>query len=86
MRELRDRIHDLGDAGKGRHAFGEGAQAHHVCPVKDGGTDVLANCVNLCASCHYSAHEGGNYRFGSIIGRARAIGTSRADMTRRGHL
>jgi hypothetical protein len=25
--------------------------------------------VILCRSCHYSAHEGGNYRYGTVLGR-----------------
>jgi len=36
--------------------------------VKFGGTDSLDNCVILCQSCHYSVHEGGNYRFGIVEG------------------
>ena len=63
------RIAALGNAGREEHAYGEGAQAHHVKHVKFGGTAALSNCVILCTSCHYSAHEGGNYRFGTVIGR-----------------
>jgi 5-methylcytosine-specific restriction endonuclease McrA len=59
----------LGRAGETSHRFGEGAQAHHIKHVKFGGTDLLDNCVILCQSCHYSAHEGGNYRFGTVVGR-----------------
>ena len=58
----------LGNAGKQDHRYGEGAQAHHVRHIKYGGTSALHNCVILCQSCHYSAHEGGNYRFGTVIG------------------
>ncbi|MFZ2031628.1 MAG: HNH endonuclease signature motif containing protein [Vitreimonas sp.] len=54
----------LGAAGRDQHKFGEGARAHHMRHVKEGGSDVVENCVILCESCHYSAHEGGNYRFG----------------------
>lgn len=58
----------LGQAGKSTHKFGEGAQAHHIRHIKLGGTEALDNCVILCQSCHYSAHEGGNYRLGMIPG------------------
>ena len=63
------RITQLGEAGRAGHRFGEGAQAHHVRHVKFGGTDTVHNCVILCQSCHYSVHEGGNYRFGTVQGR-----------------
>jgi NAD(P)-dependent dehydrogenase (short-subunit alcohol dehydrogenase family) len=33
-----------------------------------GGTNEPSNCVVVCWSCHYSVHEGGNYRFGSVSG------------------
>jgi 5-methylcytosine-specific restriction endonuclease McrA len=62
-------IASLGNSGRMTHAYGEGAQAHHIRHVKFGGTNVLGNCVILCWSCHYSVHEGGNYRFGTVIGR-----------------
>lgn len=62
-------ISHLGDAGRGNHSYGEGAQAHHVLHVKFGGTASLSNCVVICWSCHYSAHEGGNYRWGTVIGK-----------------
>ncbi len=62
-------IHGLGNSGRGAHEFGEGAQAHHVTHVKFGGHASVDNCVILCQSCHYSAHEGGNYRFGAVVGR-----------------
>jgi hypothetical protein len=39
--------------------------------VKVGGTASLDNCVILCEACHYCAHEGGNYRFGTVIGEKR---------------
>ena len=60
----------LGKAGRAEHKYGEGAQAHHVRHVKFGGSDARDNCVILCQSCHYSVHEGGNYRFGTVIGTA----------------
>ena len=59
-------IHALGEPGRGKHAFGERAEAHHMLHVKAGGTDTLDNCVVLCQSCHYSAHEGGTYRYGTV--------------------
>ncbi len=51
------------------HAFGEGAQAHHLVHVKHFGSDRVDNCVILCTSCHYSAHEGGNFRHGHELGQ-----------------
>ena len=63
------RISALGTAGRGDHKYGEGAQAHHLRHIKFGGSDAVTNCVILCQSCHYSAHEGGNYRFGTVVGR-----------------
>lgn len=35
--------------------------------VKAGGANALDNCVVLCGSCHYSAHEGGAYRHGTVV-------------------
>jgi 5-methylcytosine-specific restriction endonuclease McrA len=61
-------ISKLGEAGRANHKFGEGAQAHHIKHVKFGGSGDVSNCVVLCKSCHYSAHEGGNYRFGTVVG------------------
>lgn len=62
-------ISGLGQTGQSSHLFGEGAQAHHVWHLKSGGPASLDNCVILCQSCHYSAHEGGNYRYGTVEGR-----------------
>ena len=59
----------LGDAGRAEHRFGEGAQAHHIKHHKHGGDDSESNCVILCWSCHYSVHEGGRYRTGSVDGK-----------------
>jgi 5-methylcytosine-specific restriction endonuclease McrA len=61
-------ILQIGDAGRSGHFFGEGAQAHHIKHVKFGGSNELENCVIICQSCHYSVHEGGNYRFGTVTG------------------
>ena len=61
-------VFGLGNSGRGSHNFGEGAQAHHVKHIKFGGTAAVDNCAILCQSCHYSAHEGGNYRFGKVVG------------------
>jgi 5-methylcytosine-specific restriction endonuclease McrA len=66
-------IFGLGNSGQGDHKFGEGAQAHHVIHIKSGGTAAVDNCVILCKSCHYSAHEGGNYRFGNVVGKRSAF-------------
>ncbi len=62
------RITQLGEAGRAEHPFGEIAHAHHVRHAKFGGTNLLENCVILCESCHYCAHEGGNYRHGTVVG------------------
>jgi hypothetical protein len=62
------RIFDLRKAGRENHKFGEVAHAHHIKHAKFGGKGDLNNCVILCWSCHYSAHEGGNYRFGTVVG------------------
>lgn len=61
-------ISAIGEAGRATHAYGESAQAHHIQHHKHGGDDSLANCIVLCWSCHYSAHEGGNYRHGRVDG------------------
>jgi len=61
-------ISAIGNAGQAAHKFGEGAQAHHIKHAKFGGTNHVDNCVALCQSCHYSVHEGGNYRFGTVVG------------------
>jgi 5-methylcytosine-specific restriction endonuclease McrA len=60
-------IFSLGNAGRSKHKYGEGAQAHHRRNVKAGGSASVQNCVILCTSCHYCAHEGGNYRFGTVV-------------------
>jgi 5-methylcytosine-specific restriction endonuclease McrA len=65
-----ERIAALGHAGQAEHRFGEGAHAHHMNHVKLGGARDVENCVILCWSCHYSAHEGGNYRRSEIVGAA----------------
>ena len=61
-------IHALGVSGQSQHRFGETVQAHHIRHAKRGGTNHIDNCVVLCQSCHYSVHEGGNYRFGWVEG------------------
>ena len=64
-----EHISRLGNAGQADHKYGEGAIAHHLRHIKFSGSDAVNNCVILCWSCHYSAHEGGNYRFGTVVGR-----------------
>lgn len=61
------RITALGNAGRETHAYGEGAQAHHMQPIRLGGLASLDNCVILCQACHYTAHEGGNYGSGTVV-------------------
>jgi len=55
------RIPKLGNAGAKDHYFGERAEAHHVRPVLAGGTAQVENCVILCRTCHYSAHQAGQW-------------------------
>ncbi|MCG7896107.1 MAG: HNH endonuclease signature motif containing protein [Candidatus Thiodiazotropha taylori] len=64
-------IASLNQIGKRIHQYGEGAHAHHIKPCQHGGTNHLSNCVILCESCHYSAHEGGHYRNNSdyLVGK-----------------
>jgi 5-methylcytosine-specific restriction endonuclease McrA len=62
------RIQKLGNAGRESHKFGEAAHAHHIRHIKMGGTAALGNCAIICWSCHYTAHEGGNYRHGTVVG------------------
>jgi 5-methylcytosine-specific restriction endonuclease McrA len=61
-------IKKLGEGGRASHEYGEIAHAHHIRHVKFGGRNDLNNCAIICQACHYSAHEGGNYRFGKVIG------------------
>jgi 5-methylcytosine-specific restriction endonuclease McrA len=61
-------IAEIGNGGRSSHRFGEGAHGHHVTHVKLGGSSAVENCVVLCQSCHYNAHEGGNYRWGTVQG------------------
>jgi 5-methylcytosine-specific restriction endonuclease McrA len=58
-----------GSCGRDLLTSGEGMQAHHIIHVKFGGSNLVDNCVVLCKACHYSVHEGGNYRYGTVIGR-----------------
>jgi hypothetical protein len=60
------RIWKPGNAGAMWHKFGERAEAHHVRPVRANGTATVDNCVIVCRSCHYSAHQGGRWRDISI--------------------
>ena len=50
-------------------AWGESAHAHHRRPIRCGGKATVHNCVILCESCHFSAHEGGNYAKGTVVGQ-----------------
>jgi 5-methylcytosine-specific restriction endonuclease McrA len=52
-----------------RNKYGERAEAHHIEHIKYGGLSSVENCVIICQSCHYSLHEGGNYRYGTVIGK-----------------
>ena len=61
-----EQIGELGQLGRKNHKYGEAAHAHHVTHVQQGGTNALFNCVILCESCHYTAHEGGYYRSQAI--------------------
>jgi 5-methylcytosine-specific restriction endonuclease McrA len=57
-----EKIISLGKAASSYHKFGEIAQAHHMKHCQLGGSSDLSNCVILCYSCHYSVHNGGDYR------------------------
>lgn len=59
-------IADLGQAGQSEHDYGEPAEAHHMQHRKLGGADFVDNCVVICRSCHYTAHEGGAFRGGQL--------------------
>jgi 5-methylcytosine-specific restriction endonuclease McrA len=62
-------IHGLGESGRADHRFGEAVHAHHALHIKSGGDNSVSNCVIICQSCHYNAHEGGNYRTGTVQGQ-----------------
>jgi len=62
-----ERIVGLDIESRQQHKFGESAHAHHILHIKFGGTNSVENCAILCSSCHYSAHEGGNYRRGTVV-------------------
>lgn len=59
-------ISQLGETGRMQNRFAEIGHAHHLRHASAGGTGDLFNCVILCQSCHYTVHEGGNYRFGTV--------------------
>jgi hypothetical protein len=59
-------IGQIGEAGQASHRFGERAEGHHLIPNKKGGPVTIENCVVLCRTCHYSAHQGGRWRDTSI--------------------
>jgi hypothetical protein len=59
-------ISDIGERGRETHRFGERVEGHHVIPHKLGGPISCENCVVLCRSCHYSAHQAGHWRDASI--------------------
>jgi 5-methylcytosine-specific restriction endonuclease McrA len=61
-------LFDSNETGEPAQEFLAGAHAHHIKHVKFGGTNHLDNCVVLCQPCHYSVHEGGNYRRGTVVG------------------
>jgi 5-methylcytosine-specific restriction endonuclease McrA len=55
-------IESLRQIGQISHKYGEGARAHHMRHCQMGGTNEESNCVILCEACHYSVHNGGDYR------------------------
>ena len=57
-----EKITSLNQIGKKSHKYGEGAHGHHMKHDQQGGTNLLNNCVILCESCHYTVHNGGNYK------------------------
>ena len=54
------------DAEEEDETLGKAAHAHHMRHRKSNGANGVENCVILCKPCHYSVHEGGNYRFGTV--------------------
>lgn len=52
-------------------AWEESAHAHHLRFMRKQGDGTVENCVILCSSCHYNAHEGGRYgeRKGEVVGQ-----------------
>ena len=61
------RIHGIYKIDAAHHKFGEHAEAHHIRHVQQGGTNAVFNCIIICKACHYSVHEGGNYRSKDIL-------------------
>jgi 5-methylcytosine-specific restriction endonuclease McrA len=61
------KINNLGNVARSTHKYGESTHAHHLKHVQQGGGSSVGNCVILCESCHYSVHEGGQYRSRDII-------------------
>ncbi len=57
-----EKIESLRQIGQISHKYGEGARAHHMRHCQMGGTNDVSNCVIICEACHYSAHNGGDYR------------------------
>jgi hypothetical protein len=53
-------------SGREAHEYGETAHAHHIKHAKFADDASVENCVIICWSCHYSIHEGGNYRGGTV--------------------
>lgn len=66
-----ERIAFLGEKGRKENRFKEIGHGHHVRPIHSQGTADVSNCVVICQSCHYSAHEGGWYKKhdGAVVGR-----------------
>ena len=76
------RIWRLGKNAKETHRFREASEAHHMLTVGKGRAMVIngeytkeemkirltkaSNCVILCWSCHYTAHEG-NFLRGDLL-------------------
>lgn len=60
-------IQSLSAVGRISHRYGEAAHAHHIRHFQQGGTNDILNCVIICESCHYSIHEGGNYRSKAVL-------------------
>ena len=54
---------NCGDRG-GPHGNAE-IHAHHIVPLKNGGSDELTNLRSLCKTCHMAAHDRGMARTGT---------------------
>lgn len=62
-----EQISTTKSGGASTHKYGEPAHAHHIVHAQQGGSNQPENCVILCWSCHYCAHEGGNFKSKDVM-------------------